>query len=171
VGWNPWVGRLAGAFALASGVAYVAYLVVDERVRNLTITAWNLLIIPTALYVGVRVVRRGMLLAGLSTTAGVAASLLWAFNYDVPSLEPWWIGLATVWWLGLGWLLRADRPRLGIFTLVLGAAAGVDFALTLLAAPMPIYALGGFKIPLTMVWTFWLGGTLLRDPRSGRAGG
>lgn len=150
--------------ALASGVAYLAYFLVGGRLAEAYITAWNLLIIPSALYTGRLMARRGVYLAAASTVAGTVASLLWAFNHQVPRLEPWWIGLAAAWWLGLGWLLRADRRRLGTFTLVLGVAAGVDLVLTVLDAPMPIYALGGFKIPLTTVWTLWLGASLLRDP-------
>jgi hypothetical protein len=162
--WKGWAGRLAGVFALTSGLAYVAYFLLDASVRDVAIAAWNLLIIPCALYLGFLVARRGALLAAASTAAGIAASLLWAVAYRVPGLEPWWIGLAIAWWLGLGWLLLRTDRRLGIFTLVLGAAAGVDLVLTVLDAPMPIYALGGFKILLTNVWTLWLGGRLLRDP-------
>ena len=156
------LGRLAGAAAVTSGLAYVAYFLVDVSVRDQSITAWNLLIVPAALWLGLVTSRRVALVATVSTAAGAGASVLWAFAYRVPSLEPWWIGLAAVWWLGIGWLLRADRRRLGMFTLLLGLATGVDFILTVLDAPMPIYALGGFKIPLTIVWTFWIGATLLR---------
>ena len=101
-------GRVAGAFALASGFAYVAYLIPPEG-RDQAITAWNLLIIPTALYLGGRLASRGPIISASSTAAGVTASLLWAFGYRSPSLEPWWIGLAAAWWLGLGWLLRNER--------------------------------------------------------------
>ena len=157
-------GRLAGALAIGSGVAYLGYFLLDGPQPDRWIVAWNLLIIPSALYTGVLVARWGIVLATASTAGGVAASLLWASSHEVPRLEPWWIGLATVWWLGLGWLLRVYRRRLGIFTFVLGVAAGIDLVLTLLDAPMPIYALGGFKIPLTTIWSFWLGVSLLRDP-------
>ena len=157
-------GRLAGLLALASGVAYVAFFLLGGSGPEAWILAWNLLIIPPALYLALVVARRRAILAAISTTAGVAASLLWAFASRVPTFEPWWIGLAAVWWLGVGWLLRADRRGLAMFTLVLGAAAVVDFVLTAVGAPMPIYALGGFKIPLTIIWSFWLGVSLLRDP-------
>ena len=153
-------GRVAGALAIGSGVAYVAY----PFTSDLAITAWNLLIIPAFLWLGVRTARHGRLLALASSTAGVAASLLWAFVYHEQSLEPWWIGLAAASWLGFGWLLRRDRPRLARFTIVLGVAAAVDFVLTALNAPLPLYALGGFKLPFTMIWTFWIGWTLVHDP-------
>ena len=162
---------MAGGFALASGLAYIAYLLVGIRFQDLSIAAWNLLIIPTALYLGARLAAHGALISVASAAAGVAASLLWAFAHDVPTLEPWWIGLAAAWWLGVGWLLRTERRTLGLFTLLLGASAAVDFVLTALDAPMPIYALGGFKIPLTIAWSLWLGVALLRDPRLGASPG
>jgi len=167
--WSSADGRVAGAFALASGFAYVAYLLPFAG-RDWAITAWNLLIIPTALHLGGRVASAGPLLSAVSMAAGVAASLLWAFAYDSPALEPWWIGLAAAWWLGVGWLVRTERRALGRFTLLLSLATTIDFVLTAVNAPMPIYALGGFKIPLTIVWTFWIGLTLVRDPRWGTQG-
>jgi hypothetical protein len=104
--------------------------------------------------------------AAASTTAGVAASLLWAFAYDSPTLEPWWIGLAAAWWLGLGWLLWSEHRALGRFMLLLGVATIFDFVVTGLNAPMPIYVLGAFKLPLTVVWSLWVGLTLIRSPNS-----
>lgn len=162
---RPWlpVGRIAGAFALASGLASVAYLLIPEN-PEWAITAWNLLIIPTALYLGARVASRRSVAAAASTAAGIIASLLWAFAYQSPTLEPWWIGLAAAWWLGLGWLLAPERRALGRFTLLLGVAAAMDFLVTALNAPWPIYALGAFKLPLTLVWTVWVGLSLLRRP-------
>ena len=161
-------GRLAGALAIGSGFAYLAYLFVGDATREQVITAWNLLITFAAIWLGLRVAQRGSVLAILATSAGVLASLLWAFVYHEPQLEPWWLGLAACWWLGVGLLLRRDRRALGTFTLLLGVAAAMDFVLTVLDAPMPIYALGGFKLPLTIVWSFWIGGVLLLDPLLGR---
>ena len=151
-------GRLVGTLAILSGFAYLAYLFVDDATRDQAITAWNVLIVPAAIWLGIRLAHRGAFLAILATAAGVLASLLWALAYHEPKLEPWWLGLAAGWWLGLGWLLRADRPGLGRFTLLLGVAAALDFVLTVLDAPMPIYALGGLKLPLTTLWTFSVGG-------------
>lgn len=108
---------------------------------------------------------RGLIVSASSTAAAVTASVLWAFGYRSPSLEPWWIGLAAAWWLGLGWLLRTERRALARFTLLLGLATAIDLVVTALNVPWPIYALGGFKGPLTIVWTFWVGLALVRDPR------
>lgn len=159
-------GLIAGAFALASGVSYLAYLLPIAG-RDGAITAWNLLIIPTALYLGARLASHGPIVSASAMTAGVVASLLWAFDYASSGLEPWWIGLAAAWWLGLARLLWDERPRLARFTLILAVAAAADFVLTALDAPMPLYALGGFKIPLTIAWTISVGIILAgRDPRS-----
>ena len=153
-------GRVCGALAIGSGVAYLVY----PFTSDVAISAWNLLIIPAFLWLGVRTASHGRLLALASSTAGVAASLLWSFVYHEPTLEPWWIGLAAASWLGFGWLLRHDQPTLARFTIVLGIAAAVDFVLTALNAPFPLYVLGGLKLPLTMIWTFWVGWALVRDP-------
>jgi hypothetical protein len=164
------VGLIAGAFALASGLAYLVYPLPFEG-RDRAITAWNLLIIPTAIYLGARLAWRGPIVAAASTAAGVAASLLWAFAYDSSTLEPWWIGLAAAWWLGLGWLMRSEHRALARLTLLLGVATVFDFVVTALNAPMPIYVLGAFKLPLTVAWSLSVGITLLRTPnRPGAAG-
>jgi hypothetical protein len=74
--WKRWAGRLAGAFALASGLAYIGYFLLDASVRDVAITAWNLLIIPGALYLGLLTARGEALLAAAATAAGIAASVL-----------------------------------------------------------------------------------------------
>jgi hypothetical protein len=152
-----------GAFALASGVAYLVYAFPPEGPDE-AITAWNLLIIPAAIYLGAKVASRRPLLAAASTAAGVIASLLWAFAYASRALEPWWIGLAAAWWLGLGWVLRGDHRSLARFTLLLGVATLLDLVVTALDAPMPLWLLGAFKLPLTVAWTLWVGLSLIRDP-------
>lgn len=157
---------IAGGFAIASGLAYLAYPLMTEG-RDGAITAWNLLILPAAIYLGTQLAWRGPILATASTAAGVIASLLWAFAYASPTLEPWWIGLAAVWWLGLGWLLRSDHPAFGRFTLLLGVATLFDLVVTGLNAPMPLYLFGAFKLPLTVAWCLWVGLSLIRDRRWG----
>jgi hypothetical protein len=157
---------VAGSLAIASGVAYLAYLLPFDE-RDGAITAWNLLIIPAAMYLGGALALRRPIAAAASTAAGVTASLLWAFAYRSPALESWWIGLAAAWWLGTGWLLLREHRALGRFTLLLGVAAIIDLLVTVLNAPMPLYVFGAFKLPLTTAWTFWVGLTLVREPRRG----
>lgn len=156
---------VAGLFALASGIAYLAYWPI-LRQPDWAITAWNLLIIPTTLYLGVRLRRRGPILAAISAGAGIAASLLWATGYRDPGLEPWWIGLAAAWWLGIGRLLLAEHRATGILTLALGVATAVDFVVTLLDFELPLLALGGLKLPLSTLWSLWIGVVLVRGPAS-----
>jgi hypothetical protein len=161
------LGRLiAGGFALASGLAYIVYAFPPEG-PDVAITAWNLLIIPAAMYLGAELAWRGLITSAVSTAAGIIASLIWALAYDSRTLEPWWIGLGAAWWLGLGWLLQSEQRALGQFTLLLGVAAIFDLVVTALNPPMPIYLLGAFKLPLTVAWSFWIGVTLIRDPRWG----
>lgn len=160
----PILGRVAGFFAIASGLASVALFVTFERFEQWLIPAWNLLIVPAAIYLGVLLLPRNALIAATATLVGVTASTLWALGYHDRLLEPWWIGLAALWWAGVGWLLLQERPRLGRFTLLLAGATALDFVLTAAQAPMPIYALGGFKIPLSMVWNFWVGISLISRP-------
>ncbi len=159
----PAAHTFAGAFALASGLAYVANLLIPGN-PEWTITAWNLLIIPTALYLGASVAPHRPLAAVAVTAAGIVASLMWAFAYRSASLEPLWIGLAAAWWLGLGSLLVPSLRFLGGFTLVLGVAAALDLVVTALDVPWPLLALGALKGPLTIGWTFWVGIALGRRP-------
>lgn len=160
----PILGRVAGLSAIAAGICSVVLFVTFERFDQWLIPAWQLLTVPAVIYLGVLLLPRHPSIATIATFAGVAACLLWALAYRDRELEPWWIGLAALSWAGMGWLLLQERPRLGRFTLVLAAATAVDFVLTAAHAPMPLYALGGFKIPLSMVWTFWVGMSLLGRP-------
>ena len=153
---------LAGVFALAAGLAYLCYWPILAR-PDWAITAWNLLIIPTAVYLGVRLASRGWAVAATSTAAGIAASLLWATSFRNPGLEPWWIGLAAIWWLGFGWLLLPSHRATGILTLALGVATVLDFFVTLLDIGFPMLALAGLKLPLSTLWSFWIGAVLITD--------
>lgn len=160
----------AGVCAVASGLAYVAYPLLGSP--DWAISGWNLLIVPTALYLGVRFASTAPILAAVSCAAGIAASLLWAPDYRQAAVEPWWIGLAAVWWLGLGVLLRPEHRITAWLTLVLGLASAVDFVVTLLGFGLPLLALGGLKLPLATVWSLWIGILLIRapgDPVEGRA--
>jgi hypothetical protein len=157
---------VAGLFALASGMAYLAYWPILAR-PDWAITAWNLLIVPTALYLGVRLAARGPMLAATCTAAGIAASLLWATGFQHAEREPWWIGLAAIWWLGIGWLLLPVHRATGFLTLALGVATAVDLVVTALDLGLPLLALGGLKLPLSTLWSFWIGVVVLLDAAGG----
>jgi hypothetical protein len=70
--------------------------------------------------------------------------------------------LAGVWWLGMGWLLRGERPLLAGLSMLLGTAALVNAAGTMLGAD--VIARGGlftylYSAPL---WALWLGIAIAR---------
>ena len=158
------LGVLAGLCAIASGLAYLAYWPILDQ-PDWAITAWNLLIIPTALYLGIRLGPRGPVVAAISTAAGIAAALLWATSFRQAALEPWWIGLAAVWWIGIGWLLLPTHRATGILTVTLGVVAALDFFVTLWDIGLPLLAVAGLKLPLSTVWSFWIGVVLIGDAR------
>ena len=69
---------------------------------------------------------------------------------------------ASIWWLGVGWHLRPERPALGFITIILGGASllnvvGVWLGLSLLSV-VGLNAL----LMLVPVWALWLGIVILR---------
>lgn len=72
--------------------------------------------------------------------------------------------LGGVWWLTIGNAIRAQRPALGILSMVLGIAAWLDAAGAILIIPA-IFAIGlGGVLLLIPIWTFSCGIELLRNP-------
>lgn len=72
--------------------------------------------------------------------------------------------LGGVWWLTVGNAIRAQRPVLGILSIVLGIAAWLDAAGTILIIPV-IFAIGLVGVLLLIpIWTFSCGIDLLRHP-------
>ncbi|RPJ24181.1 MAG: hypothetical protein EHM33_18680 [Chloroflexi bacterium] len=72
--------------------------------------------------------------------------------------------LGGVWWLTIGNAIRAQRPVLGILSIVLGIAAWLDAAGTILVIPA-IFAIGlGGVLLLIPIWTLSCGISLLRHP-------
>lgn len=70
--------------------------------------------------------------------------------------------LAGVGWIGLGIVLRLHDPRLGLVTIVLGAACVVDSIGTMLGSdPIASTGLSVYLVPAP-VWALWLGVHLLR---------
>jgi hypothetical protein len=70
--------------------------------------------------------------------------------------------LAGIGWIGFGLVLRAERPRLGIVTVVLGAACLVDSFGT--ALNVDAIASAGLTVYLVLAptWACWMGIDLLR---------
>jgi hypothetical protein len=74
--------------------------------------------------------------------------------------------LAGVGWLGIGLILRSDRPRLGTLTILLGAACLIDSFGT--AINVDLVSSIGLTIYLVLapVWACWIGLGLLRGTES-----
>jgi hypothetical protein len=60
--------------------------------------------------------------------------------------------LLAAWWLGIGWLIRADRPRLSRLPLVLAAAAAAGAAANIAGLSLVREVLLGV---LFVLWTAW----------------
>jgi hypothetical protein len=60
--------------------------------------------------------------------------------------------LLAAWWLGIGWLLRADRPRLSRLSLVLAASAVAGAAANVAGLSLVRDVLPGV---LFVLWTAW----------------
>jgi hypothetical protein len=75
--------------------------------------------------------------------------------------------LAGVGWIGFGFVLRAERRRLGLITIVLGMACLVDSLGT--ALNTDVVASAGLTVYLVLapVWACWIGIGLLRSPPPG----
>lgn len=171
------VGRGAGVSTLVAAVAFFGAGaaeggVLNEQLGSLFIAGQSLLLIPVAGYLWHRLRPVGARVAAVAGVAGIAALLLWgsAPFTGAWALEPVWIALQALWWIGMGLLLRRFRRAWGTFTVVVGVAAVLDAAVTALEDHMPFVAfaiLGGPKIPLSLVWMISTGLTVVRRPLVG----
>ena len=170
--------------ALGAGVAWVIWVVLNARTRGgldagapavgerlaragaLLMVAWNVLLLPAAVDLGLRFESAAPDRARLVTVVGVAGLLFWAYGgatHGISTvLEVTYISLSAAWWIGLGLLMRREWPVFGMFTLVLGAFAAWDALLTALEpVPFTLYLTASPKLPLSIVWDFWLAWVLL----------
>jgi hypothetical protein len=74
--------------------------------------------------------------------------------------------IAGVGWLGLGWLLRRERPFIGVVMIVLGVACIVDSAGTIFRSESVATVALGVYLLLAPLWALGLGISLLRRPAS-----
>jgi hypothetical protein len=180
---------LASACALGAGLAWIAWAVINSRTHGgldvgppaigegvartgaLLMVAWNVLLLPAALVLHEHLESAAPSRMRLVTLAGIASLLFWAFGgathtITIP-LEVSYIALSAVWWGGLGLALRGGHRWFGTFTLVLAAFALWDAVLTIWAGvPFTLYLTAAPKLPLSIVWDFWLA-WLLFTPRVG----
>jgi hypothetical protein len=176
--------RIAGSAAIGAGLAWVLWALINglthgrlesglppiglriAKLGQLLMVAWNLLLIPGALVLWNRLRSRASSSALLATVCGITSLLFWAYGGATrgitPMLEVTYLLLAGVWLVGIGWLLRPTQRVFGMFTVILGGFVLLDATLSFLE-PMPfyIYALAAPKLPLSIIWDFWLGIVLL----------
>ena len=70
--------------------------------------------------------------------------------------------MSALWWGGVGVAIRDTHRRFGAFTLLLAAFAMWDAVLTAFEpVPFTLYLTAAPKLPLAIVWDFWLGAVLL----------
>ncbi len=101
----------------------------------------------------------------LYTVCGVVSLCFWSYGGTThgitPPLETTYLMLSGVWWTGLGLQLRLEARTLGYFTVVLGVVAMLDGLFSFLEPmPLAIYALAAPKVPMALVWSFWVGAIL-----------
>jgi hypothetical protein len=158
------ISKLAGGAAVASALLFIVSLKVSDPLANALTAAWNLLLLPAAAVLWWWLRPRSPLLIDSASAAGVAATLLWAAATVTGwwRLEPVWIALAMAWWFVVGWFMRRAWKWFGWATLILGVAAALDLAVTLLeTANTDWFFLGAVKLPLSMLWSGWLGVLLI----------
>ena len=167
-----WLGRVAGLAAIASALASAAWLTglaPADGFPDRWITAWNLLLVPAAIWLGSLLVRSSppalAAVAALSAIAGIAACVLWATSWQRADLEAVWIGLSAAWWITTGLLLvRRGAQWIGWLTVVLGAFAGLDALVTLAGNEGILFLMSSPKLPLAWIWALVLGIRLVTDP-------
>jgi hypothetical protein len=179
---------LAGISALAAGVAWITWAAVNTRTHGgldagasvvgepmaragaLLMVAWNVLLLPAALALHAELSPRAPERMRVATLAGIASLLFWAFggatHTITPALEVSYIALSAVWWGGVGATILPARRAFGVFTIVLALFAGWDALLTAWEpVPFGLYMTAAPKLPLSIVWDFWLALVLLRPSR------
>ena len=130
------------------------------------IAGWNLLLVPAAIVMWQRLRVANPESIGLYTICGIISLMFWAYGGAThgitPPLEIVYLLLSAVWWIGIGNALRSEQKALGIFTLTLGLFALLDAVLSFFE-PMPfyIYVIAAPKLPLSIIWNFWIGVYLL----------
>jgi hypothetical protein len=184
--------KIAGLAALLAGLAWIGWAVVNgatggmldsgdgavglrlAKLGQLFTIAWNLLLIPAALVLWKRLQQDDSEQILLYTVWGVLSLSLWAIGgaarINSPMLEVCYLLLSGVWWTGIGMALQTRNKIFGTFTIILGAFSLLDATLSFLE-PMPfyIYVLAAPKLPLAIVWDFWLGYFLLTSSNNGLA--
>jgi hypothetical protein len=175
---------IEGLLAFGAGAAWIAWMGINvvtggalddsnaehanlARAGQLLMVAQNLLLVPAALVLHDWYAKRNRSAALQITACGIISLAFWSYasasrtnNYTV---EATYLLLSGVWWLGLGWMLKNERQKFGIFTLVLGAIAFWDGILSAIGeVPFWLVATAAPKLILAVIWNFWLANVLLK---------
>jgi hypothetical protein len=108
-------------------------------------------------YIGASPTDRVVITAQFATLSDVVMRSIWQFLDGI---------LIGAWWLGIGLLLRPDRPRLSVLTLVLGAVAAVGAFVNLVGLSVVRDVLLGVLFILWFAWWIWLLVVFLRQRES-----
>jgi len=186
--------RSAGAAAVCAGLAWVLWAGINTathgaldvgapavsprlaRGGQLLMVAWNLLLLPVALALHAWLSPRQPERMRLATVCGIGAALFWAYGGAThgitPVLEVSYLVLSGIWWVGVGTVLRQERRVVGVLTIVLGLFALWDATLTALEpVPFGLYLSAAPKLPLSILWDFAIGVTLVHLSRLVAQGG
>jgi hypothetical protein len=130
---NPLIADLstmaAVGYALAGGIgAAVLAMVAPMLMHN---------------YTDATAAGQALIAAQFATVLQVVWRAIWQFLDAI---------LLAAWWLGIGWLLRADRPRLSRLSLVLAASAAAGAAANVAGLSLVRDVLLG---ALFVLWTAW----------------
>ncbi len=137
------------------------------RTGALLMVGWNLFLIPAALVLYDTLVDSHPYRVRLATVCGLASLLFWAYGGAThgitPALEVSYLVLSAVWWCGIGATLWPRNKAFGALTIALGAFAFWDAVLTALEpVPFALYLTAAPKLPLSILWDFALGYSLIR---------
>jgi hypothetical protein len=172
---------MAGLLAVLAGVCWLVWIAINSigeistaqtpRLAKLTqvmIAGWNLLLIPAAIVIYDKIKTRDRDVVMLFTACGIVSLVFWAYGGAsgtiTPGLEVVYLVLSGIWWTGISFRLADEKKYFATFTFVLGAFALLD-ALLSFFEPMPfyIYVFAAPKLPLSIIWDFWLGLALFRN--------
>ncbi|MGI9076017.1 MAG: hypothetical protein ACR2G6_01665 [Gemmatimonadaceae bacterium] len=182
--------RRAGLAALVAAAAWLTWVVLDASTGGALdgprsgpnaawgwlgtglLVTWTGLVVPAALALCRALRRSAPRVVPAATAAGIFSLGLWGVaalaRWWPAGLEPAFLALSAVWWLGIARPLRGARPRLGTLTLALGVAAACDAIVTAGEGRLPGWTFpvfGGAKLPLQLVWTITVGVALWRGTR------
>ena len=152
--------------ALTAGICWLVWIGANglgsldsprsAKLVQLMIAGWNLLLIPAAIALYEKYKTDAM---RFFTACGIVSLLFWGYGGATGTITPGsevvYLLLSGVWWLGIGLRLSG---YFGKFTLVLGIFSILDAVLSFFE-PMPfyIYVLAAPKLPLSIIWDFWIG--------------